>query len=141
MLTIKTTEYIDPYISPILSIRETVFCLEQGVDINLEIDGLDEFCIHSLAFWENKPIATGRIQKDGHIGRIAVLKEYRGKGFGSKIIVSLTEQAQSFNLASVYLEAQISAIPFYQKLGFQEFGSVFIEANIDHTNMKRLLSG
>lgn len=139
MLTITTTKYIEPFKSQIISVRNTVFCQEQGVHPSLEIDGLDESCIHSLVFSNKIPIATGRMQNDGHIGRIAVLKSHRKQGVGSKIILSLIEHANSLGLDRVYLASQVDAVPFYKKLGFTEMGSIYVEANIDHINMKRMI--
>ena len=139
MLTIITTEYVEPHRSQIISIRDAVFCREQAIDPSLEIDGLDEICLHAVAFSDNLPIATGRIQQDGHIGRIAVLKDFRTQGIGSKIISSLIDQAKSLELDSVYLASQVKAVSFYRKIGFKESGSIFIEAGIAHIRMKKMI--
>ena len=68
------------------AIRSKVFVEEQGVPPELEWDGLDEHAYHVMAFAaDGTPIGTGRLLQDGHIGRLAVLQEWRGKGVGRAI--------------------------------------------------------
>jgi hypothetical protein len=138
-LTITTTSYTEPNKSSIDLIRQIVFCHEQGVDPGLDQDGLDDSCVHALAYLDAEPIATGRIQGDGHIGRIAVMKDHRKIGVGSKVVLKLIEHAKGMGLGKVYLASQVSAVPFYRKLGFSEKGSVYVEANIDHINMEKMI--
>lgn len=121
----------------IVAIREEVFVMEQNVPKELEIDGLDPKCKHVLIFSDKKPAATGRIQQDGHIGRVAVLKKYRGQGLGKEVIESLEKWARDSNMQRVYLGAQIQAFAFYHKLGFKEYGEVFLDAGIEHINMEK----
>ena len=121
------------------SIRNEVFINEQGIDPQIEYDGLDNSAIHTLIFIKDKAVGTGRILKDGHIGRVAVLKKYRGQNIGSKIITSLIGVAMKNHYNRVYLSAQKQAINFYFKLGFTPFGNEFIEANILHQSMEKIL--
>ena len=62
------------------TIRRTVFIEEQQVPEELEWDGEDEAALHVLVHENGQPIACGRMLSDGHIGRMAVLKDYRGRG-------------------------------------------------------------
>lgn len=125
----------DEYEEEIISIRETVFVKEQSVPKELELDGIDNECIHVLIKDDKKFIATGRIQKDGHIGRVAVLKEYRGKGLGKEVINSLIAWAKEHSLHQVYLGAQLQAVDFYKRIGFKEYGEIFLDAGIQHIHM------
>ncbi|QCU89989.1 GNAT family N-acetyltransferase [Thiomicrorhabdus sediminis] len=136
MLQIVLTDYQEPNRSLMNQIRFTVFCDEQGVDPALELDEFDEVSIHALAFVDGKPVATGRMQDDGHIGRIAVLKAYRGQNIGSAVMNALIDQAKKKGLDRVYLGSQLTAIPFYQKLGFAEYGDIFLDADIEHKHME-----
>jgi len=70
----------------ILSLRYRVFSLEQGVDPDIDIDGLDEDAVQILALDNGTPVGTGRMLADGHIGRIAVLMDYRKTGIGKQIV-------------------------------------------------------
>jgi len=122
------------------SIRKKVFIEEQKVPEELEWDEYDEQCIHILVTDDqNKPIATGRIKPDGHIGRMAVLKEYRNTGIGTAILKELIKSAQDKQLTKVYLHAQTTAISFYQKQGFKTCSEEFMDANILHKTMEKQL--
>ena len=125
--------------SPIIKkIRYEVFVKEQNVPPELEIDSYDKIALHVLFYIDDKPVATGRmIVKDGHIGRIAVLKNFRNKHLGYGIMLFLMEKAKELNLKRVWLSAQTSAIGFYKKLGFSAFGKYFYEAGIKHINMEK----
>lgn len=121
-------------------VRREVFIEEQHVPEELEWDEFDSISQHVLVTdRKDKPIATGRIKPDGHIGRMAVLKEWRNKGIGHTILKSLISCAQAQGLERVYLHAQVSAIPFYQKLGFELYSEVFMDAGIPHRSMQRLV--
>jgi len=134
MIRVETTPF-EPYADPILAIRFEVFVHEQNVPPELEVDGLDPKCLHALAFEEEKPIATGRLLEDGHIGRVAVLKPYRNRGIGIAIMKTLIEAARERSLATVCLSSQTHAIAFYERLGFKAQGEIYLDAGIDHIDM------
>lgn len=117
--------------------RREVFHIEQGVPLDLDFDGEDSACLHALGLVGDAAVATGRMLADGHIGRIAVLKEWRGNGVGSAIMGYLVERAVEERLDHVYLNSQVSARAFYKKLGFREVGETFVEAGIDHVRMEK----
>jgi len=118
------------------NVRRIVFIKEQHVPEALELDELDLVCHHVLITdADNQPIATGRISPDGRIGRMAVLKEYRGQGIGSALLAALLEYAGQEHYAGIYLHAQLTAIPFYEKHGFMVDGEPFMDAGILHKNM------
>ena len=118
-------------------IRETVFVAEQGVPAEIEMDEMDAPCVHALAFGGARAVGTGRLLPDGHIGRMAVLKEFRGKGVGGALLAKLMEAAKSRGDREVLLSAQVHAVPFYQSYGFEPFGEVYEEAGIPHRDMRR----
>jgi len=118
------------------AIREKVFMQEQNVSAELEWDGLDEVCHHALALSANgEAIGCGRITPDGHIGRVAVLPEWRRKRIGSAILELLVDYARSQHFVQIELNAQVQALPLYKRFGFEEEGEVFMEANIPHRKM------
>jgi len=116
-------------------IRHTVFTVEQKVDTTLDFDGLDDKAIQVLCTDQGLPLGTGRMLNDGHIGRVAVLREYRDKGVGAGLMKTLIETARTRRFREVYLYAQVTAVPFYEKLGFEATGDNFTEAGILHTPM------
>jgi len=94
-----TTSYKSNH-KEICEVRFKVFVDEQNVPEELEIDGLDDDATHILILLDDKAIGTGRILSDGHIGRVAVLKQFRGKGVGKLIMKMLIEWAQENQLKS-----------------------------------------
>jgi predicted GNAT family N-acyltransferase len=118
------------------AIRRAVFVAEQGVPEALEWDGLDEHCHHALALGPGEVvIGTGRLTPDARIGRMAVAREWRGRGVGSAILRALLREARNAGCTSVSLHAQVHALPFYEKHGFSARGPQFLEADIPHRVM------
>jgi predicted GNAT family N-acyltransferase len=117
-------------------IRFTVFVEEQGVPRELELDDMDERSLHAIAFEDGRAVATGRLLPDGHIGRMAVLKESRGRQIGSEVLRALVEKARSRGDTEVVLSAQVHATRFYRSHGFIEEGAEYLEAGIPHRDMR-----
>jgi len=117
-------------------VREAVFVKEQQVPLELEWDGLDAESLHLLAEDDRgNPIGTARLLPDGHIGRMAVLKSWRGLGVGTALLHALMEEGQKRGFGKLALNAQVSAIPFYERAGFRAKGEVFDDAGIPHRRM------
>ena len=118
-------------------VRFQVFVQEQRVPVKLELDDFDAVSAHALALdASGKAIGTGRLLPDGHIGRMAVLPEWRRSGVGAAIMRALLNEARRRGLASVELSAQCHARRFYERLGFRVVGDVFMEAGIEHIAMR-----
>ncbi|MEC5386517.1 GNAT family N-acetyltransferase [Uliginosibacterium sp. H3] len=122
------------------AIRHEVFVVEQGVPLDLEMDDMDEQAMHVVA-WDaaGEAIATGRILRDGHIGRIAVRAAWRRQGVGMRVMEVLCKAARDQGLLAAWLNAQLSALAFYQGLGFVAADETFIEAGILHVQMRKFL--
>lgn len=119
-------------------IRAKVFVEEQGVPPDLEWDGLDEHAYHVIAYApDDTPIGTGRLLQDGQIGRICVLKEWRGKGVGRSVLDMLLVTANKMGYDVVKLHAQTRVLDFYLRRGFAKQGKEFMEAGIPHIAMIR----
>ena len=124
------------------AVREPVFVQEQQVPLEEEWDALDPLCRHVLARDEaGKPIGTGRLTPERKIGRMAVLREWRGKGVGDALLSALMAQAWEMGWPAISLNAQVSAEPFYARHGFVPYGPGFEEAGIQHQAMRRNLKG
>lgn len=128
---------IGPQAGPV---RERVFVAEQGVPADMEYDEADPVSRHVLARGPaGEAIGTGRLLPDGHIGRVAVIPEWRGKGVGTALMSRLIEAALARGLDRLALNAQSAAVGFYRRLGFEETGPEFLEAGIAHVTMTRRL--
>ena len=118
------------------AVREQVFVIEQNVPLTLEWDEMDARSAHVLALSNSgKPIGTGRLLPDGHIGRMAVLKAWRGHGIGSALLEALMILGWKNGHEALVLNAQVAAAPFYAKYGFEKHGEIFDEAGIPHIEM------
>ena len=123
----------------IASIRRQVFIEEQSVPEELEWDGLDADAVHLLARVNGQAVGTARMLADGHIGRMSVLKAFRGQGIGRQLINRLLELAAEHGLQAVNLDAQTHALGFYERQGFIAEGEVFMDAGIPHRHMRKRL--
>jgi predicted GNAT family N-acyltransferase len=139
MIETIIVRFDDVYAPEIRNIRNDVFTREQHIDKDVDFDGQDGDAVHVLVVCKGKHVGTGRMLQDGHIGRLAVLREYRGRGLGAEAIRALIEEAENLGMERVYLGAQKHAVGFYQKLGFSVCGEPYIEANIEHIHMERYI--
>ncbi len=132
-----TWEQAQPTAGPL---RFAIFVGEQNVPSGIEIDDLDANCVHAVAFdVDNKAIGTGRLLPDGHIGRMAVVKEWRRRGIGAEILQALIGEARKRDHAEVMVSAQLQAAEFYREQGFVAEGKVYEEAGLLHQKMRKKL--
>ncbi|MBL0143187.1 MAG: GNAT family N-acetyltransferase [Betaproteobacteria bacterium] len=118
-------------------IRTTVFVEEQNVPAEIEMDGRDGECAHALAESEaGEAIGTGRLMRDGRIGRMAVLAPWRRKGVGAAILDALMAEARRRGFRETYLHAQSHAQVFYARHGYVAEGEEYLEAGIPHIRMR-----
>jgi predicted GNAT family N-acyltransferase len=123
------------------AVRLAVFVVEQNIPEEHEWDEHDAVSVHALAQdRDGVPIGCGRLLPDGHIGRLAVLSDWRGQGVGAALLLHLIDVAQRHGHARVLLNAQAHAVPFYARYGFTPSGAPFTEAGIPHQEMARLLA-
>ena len=118
-------------------IRETVFIGEQAVPAELEWDAEDVDAVHFLALEGEYPIGTARLLADGHIGRVSVLKDWRGLNVGVALINAVIAEAEKRGLNQQMLSAQVHASGFYEKLGFTIVSGEYLEAGLPHVDMVR----
>lgn len=118
------------------AVRRAVFIDEQQVPEALEWDADDAPSLHALAVTAGGvPIGTARLLPDGHIGRMAVLHGWRGRGVGGALLTAMIEAARERGHPRALLNAQVQALPFYRRFGFEAEGGVFLDAGIEHRAM------
>jgi predicted GNAT family N-acyltransferase len=123
-----------------MPLREAVFVAEQGVPPEIERDEFDVLSQHAVAYdATGAVIGTGRLLPDGHIGRLGVAAEWRGRGVGRALLDALIDEAVSRGYAELILNAQVQAADFYRPFGFVDTGPRFMEAGIVHQAMSRSL--
>ena len=137
-ISLELVDYTDK-ISEIKPIRIQVFQVEQGVDPALEFDGLDETAEHILAYLDNQPVGTLRIRyldkQLAKIERLAVLSTARGQGIGRKLTEKAIDVLEQKEISKVMIHAQEYVKGLYEKLGFEQVGGIFEEADIPHVKM------
>jgi YbgC/YbaW family acyl-CoA thioester hydrolase len=126
------------------SIRAKVFVEEQKIPAEMEWDAGDAGCTHAVAYNRfGLPLATGRLLQHvpgvAKIGRMAVLATMRGSHIGRAVLDALMQHAREGGFREALLHAQMSAAPFYSRVGFMTRGPVFEEAGIPHVEMVRAL--
>ncbi|WFP51558.1 GNAT family N-acetyltransferase [Methylomonas sp. EFPC3] len=118
-------------------LRTEVFVVEQGIAPEIEFDDLDRDCRHLIARdAARRPIGCGRLSPTGRIGRMAVLPAWRRQKVGESLLRGLIELAGNLGLSEVTAHAQIAALGFYRRYGFQTVGAEFLEAGIPHTAIR-----
>ncbi len=121
-------------------IRMKVFVEEQGFAAEIEVDEKDETAFHVVAYAGDKPVGAARFFEEHggyHVGRVAVLPEYRGKGVGRFIMTEIENFAENSGIGELMLSAQTRAADFYLKCGFSEYGEVYLEEGCPHIEMRK----
>ena len=120
------------------ALRRAVFTEEQGVPVEIDVDGTDDGAVHFIATLDGTPVGTARfliLDDVAKIGRVCVLKEHRGKHIGVALIEACMSEAKAMGLTHAKLGAQQSAIGFYERLGYVAEGDMFLDADIPHRMM------
>lgn len=131
------------------AIRAQVFVLEQGVPLTEEMDSEDSTATHAIAYLGGIAVATGRLVyseadgtevKEARIGRMAVLRAWRRKGLGTRILQALEASAREQGATHVTLHAQTYVKDFYLAHGYIGEGHPFLEVGIEHLLMRKSLA-
>ena len=134
-LTIEVTDDI----ATCRALRRIVFIEEQGVSEADEVDDLDDQAIHLLATLDGVPVGSARLLpmgKVGKVGRVCVLAQARGTGLGAALMRAAVDHYRTLpGIETVKLGAQTHALGFYEGLGFQPVGEVYMDAGIEHRDM------
>nr|WP_314466287.1 GNAT family N-acetyltransferase [uncultured Clostridium sp.] len=136
-MTIKEFNYLP---EDARTIRSEVFVKEQG--FTDEFDDIDDIAVHIVLYDKENPIATCRIyfqieRQTYVIGRIAVIKEYRGKNIGAGMLRFAEESIRHKGKESVILSAQVRVAEFYEKQGYQKQGLMYLDEDCPHIWMKK----
>lgn len=140
-ISIEVFSGADSLLAKAFAVRRRVFVEEQHVPFELEHDEFDQNATHVLILINQQQVATGRLFADplvsgvARLGRVAVLKEFRGRGLGARVCQTLLEIAREEGFTRVLLHAQLSVEAMYEKMGFARSGDEFEEAGISHVEM------
>lgn len=123
-------------------IRNTVFIEEQGFE--REYDEIDSLSKHIVIYEGGVALGTCRVFFDKdigcyHIGRIAVLKEHRGKGLGRILVTEAEKTAEKMGGTEVFIGGQVRVADFYLKLGYTAYGDTYLDEGVPHIGLKKSL--
>lgn len=143
MIIVQTKDTMSQIYLDALKIRYQVFVKEQGVQLEREIDKDEAYAVHFVLYEDNEALATVRLlpvdETMMKLQRMAVKKEARHRGLGNIIIAEAEKFAKQQGFTTIKLGAQLTAQEFYEKMGYQAYGEVFLDAGIQHIAMKKEL--
>jgi len=124
-------------------VRKKIFVEEQGISEDLEFDNRDREALHVIVTDAERVIGTARVifltANQAKLERMAILRPFRRRGIGSRIISFLNEELKNRQVEQVVLHAQCAVVAFYKSCGFEELGLSFVEAGIKHIKMQKWL--
>ncbi len=125
-----------------LALRHEVFCIEQGVPANEERDGRDRGGLHLIAIQDGELVATCRLVFVGttvQFSRLAVKRSARRQGIAAALLRATDDESRARGANRIVLHAQTYARPLYDQAGYVARGREFVEADIEHIAMEKLL--
>jgi predicted GNAT family N-acyltransferase len=131
----------DSELKAAFEVRRRVFVKEQNISEDLTFDGHDRQALQMVVMDGERVIGTARVlflsNNQAKLERMAILKPFRRKGIGRRIIYYLIKELNNKRVEQVVLHAQYAVVAFYKSCGFEESGSPFYEAGIKHVKMQR----
>lgn len=138
-MSAEVRELRPPEEAEAMAIRIKVFVEEQNVPLQEEYDDYDKAARHFGVFLNDLMVGTGRLlvlNGRGKIGRVAILKKYRGRGLGRLLLENIIAAGREQSLREFVIDAQLQAIDFYTGLGFRAEGEVFLDGGLPHRVMR-----
>jgi len=126
-----------------LALRHAVFCVEQDVPLDEELDGRDAEALQLVALESGAVLGTCRLLLEGEravLGRMAVAAPARGRGIGAALLEAADAAARAAGARHVVLAAQLAARGLYERYGYAASGASFLDAGIEHVRMEKPLA-
>jgi predicted GNAT family N-acyltransferase len=121
-------------------VQQQVFTGEQGIPEELVFDKDDNGALHIIIREGKQVIGTARVTfpraEQAKLERMAILKPYRGRGLGSRMVSFIVAEMKNGEIKEIVLNAQYEVIPFYETCGFQSIGLPFQEVGKKHIKME-----
>lgn len=132
--------YNDELKAKSLEVKQKVFIDEQGFPQDSLFDETEKWAVHFVVMEDEFPVATARMlvnEKDYvSLSRVAVIKEYRGKGAGKLIMDRIAEYCKKNKTKKIKLSTQSVTKPFYEKLGYTKKSQINCKLGITHYMME-----
>ena len=133
----------DAELEDLFALRVQVFCGEQGVSREAELDGRDGDAIHVVALAAGAVVGTCRLLVEGdtaRLGRMAVAPRWRRRGVGTALLAEAERVATRRAVRHIALHAQLSAQALYARNGYRSGGERFVEEGMEHVAMDKTLA-
>jgi predicted GNAT family N-acyltransferase len=125
-----------------LALRYEVFCVEQGVSLEEELDGRDGEALHLVVVDGAEVAGTCRLlaeDSEVKLGRMAVAASHRGRRLAAALLAEAEVRARELGARRIVLAAQLTAQAVYERAGYEPYGDVFLDADIEHVMMAKAL--
>lgn len=129
-----------PRFSEILHLRDVV--LRQPLNMEFKIEDIQvEYDSLHLGCYSNQDRLLGclilkRISNDiVKMRQVAVNPHIQGSGVGTFMVRDSEEVSRAHQYKRIELSARITAVPFYEKLGYNSMGDIYKEVGIEHLKM------
>jgi predicted GNAT family N-acyltransferase len=122
-----------------LALRHEVFVREQGVPLELELDGRDDEATHIVALRDGEIVGTCRLLREGAtvlLGRLVVARAGRRRGVAAQMLAEAERWARGRGARRIVLSAQTYAAGLYLAAGYEVRGTPYLEAGIEHVEME-----
>jgi len=126
-----------------VALRQEVLRTPLGLVFSPEELEKEVLHIHLVGFSDDKLIATASLvpeQTACKMRQVAVHPCMQGQGIGSKLVDFCESYAIEKGYQSIHCHAREYAVPFYTKKGYVPEGEYFMEVNIPHLHMIKVLS-
>lgn len=144
MLQISQIEFGTPAYDEAVNLRYTVLRRPLGLEFTPEQLAAEYADIHLAAFDTRghlvgylnlTPLSPEKVK----MRQVAVEPLLQGKGVGKTLVSASELLAKDLGFNTMTLHARETAVPFYQKLGYQIVGDRFEEVSIPHYAMEKNL--
>lgn len=133
----------DKELAAALTLRERVFCEEQGVAPEADRDGLDADAVQLVACDDGDVVGTCRVLVGGEparFGRLCVAPRARRRGVGAALLAEAERAARAARATRMRLHAQTDALALYERAGYRPYGAPFEEEGLEHLAMEKRLA-
>jgi predicted GNAT family N-acyltransferase len=123
-----------------LALRREVFCDEQGVALEDELDARDDEALHIVALDDGVLVGSCRLLVEGDTVTLGRMGAARGRGLAGQLLAEAEARSRELGARRIVMAAQVSARRVYARAGYEPYGDVFLDAGIDHVMMAKGLA-
>ena len=123
-----------------LPLRQRVMWPDHPLEA-LRLEG-DDCALHFGAFFEARLVGVGSFFADGatcRLRKLAVDMDMQGKGVATDLLSYASDHLHAAGFTAIWCDARVSAIGFYERLGFACEADIFQKQGLDYVVARRAL--